>query len=156
MNGELKNAQIEAARRDLMNRTLAKIQGDFARLVYLASMRDYNSGEYHHDGLAHRFTQKAASSAIAACHRDVFRRLLLCSVKEMVEELDEYARSNSATSLELVRIWEKLQPYTVTVPLDCTPLTARFFAGNVKAALAILHSRQERAHRAPLAASPRQ
>lgn len=152
MHGELKYEDVEAARRDLVERNLSKIRGDFARLVYLASMRNYNTGEYHHDGLACVFTESVAERAIAICHREVFRRVVLCALKELVEQLELYASSNCLGPSELVRIWERLQPYRATVPLECSPLTARFFVSNVKTALAILQSRQGRAHPEPLSA----
>src|SRR5436853_1636962 len=154
MHGELKHADVEVARRDLADRTLAKIRGDFARLIYLASMRDYNTGEYHHEGLACRFTECVAGRAIASCHRDAFRRLVLCSLKELVEQLELYADSNCSTASALVRVWEKLQPYRIAVPLECGPVVARFFASNIRAALAILQSRQLRAHREAQSALP--
>ncbi len=103
MHGELKHEDVEAARRDLADRTLATIRGDLARLIYLASMRDYNTGEYHHEGLAYMFTESVAGKAIAACHRDVFRRLILCSVFMLVptalhpRSLPEFGRSSSLT-----------------------------------------------------------
>lgn len=152
MHGELKRGDVEAARRHLADRTLSKMRGDFARLVYLASTRNYNTGEYHHDGLACMFTESVAGRAIAICHREVFRRLVLCPLKELVEQLELYASSNCLGPSELVRIWERLQPYRATVPLECSPLTARFFVSNVKTALAILQSRQGRAHPEPLSA----
>ena len=154
MHGELKHEDIEAARRDLADRTLAKIRGDFARLIYLASMRDYNTGEYHHEGLACRFSESVAGRAIGSCHRDAFRRLVLYSVKQLVEELELYADSNCTTPSELVRVWEKLQPYRIAVPLECGPVVARFFASNIRAALAILQSRQLRTPREELSALP--
>ena len=154
MHGELKNEDVEAARRDLATRTLSGIHGDFARLVYLASMRDYNTGEYHHEGLACRFTESVARRAIASCHREVFRRLVLCSLRNLVQQLELYASSNCSTCSELVRIWERLQPYRVTVPLECSPVAVRFFVSNVRTALAILQSRQMRAHREPQSALP--
>jgi len=154
MHGELKHEDVEAARRDLAERTLGKIRGDFARLIYLASMRDYNTGEYHHEGLACRFTESVAGRAIASCHRDAFRRMVLYSVKELVEELELYADSNCTTASELVRVWEKLQPYRIAVPSECSSLAAGFFTSNIRTALAILQSRQLRAHREALSALP--
>ena len=143
MYGELKHERVEAARRDLENRTLSRIQGDFARLIYLASLRDYNTGEYHHEGLSQRHTLQFAQSAIASCHWSIFRRLVLCSIQELVGELEIYIHSNGFTHPEFLGIWEKLQPYKVTIPLDCSPLAARFFTLNVRTALAILHFQQQ-------------
>ena len=150
MRGELKDERVEAARRDLEDRTLARIHGDFARLVYLAAMRDYNTGEYHHEGLSQRYSSRSACSAIASCHREVFRRLICCSLRELVEELEIYARSNGAA--DIVSTWKRLQPFKVLVPLESSALTARFFALNVKTALEVLASRQGRPGQNPLPA----
>ena len=75
-------------------------------------------------------------------------------LKELVEQLELYASSNCSSPSELVRIWERLQPYRVTVPLECSPLAARFFVSSIRTALAILQSRQLRAHREALSALP--
>jgi hypothetical protein len=156
MHCEFKYADVEAACSDLEARTLAKVPGDFARLIYLASTRDYNSGQYYHEGLARQFTEQVAREALASCHKDVFKRLALCSLKKLVEELETYVGSTHLPMGDLLRAWENLQPYRIAIPLDCSPLIARFFESNVKAALTVLRFRQNLARPDRQFASPRQ
>ena len=141
MHGELRYGDVAAACQDLQSRSLSKIPCDFAKLVYLASTRDYNSGEYYHEGLARQFTEKVARKALAVCHRDVFRRLVLCSVEQLVEQLEVYVQSTRLPLSDVVRIWAKLQPYQVVIPFECSVFIAYFFSSNIRAALAILQSR---------------
>ena len=63
MSATVKLAPVQAAYDDLLKRSLSKVSCDLARLIYLASTRDYNTGAYHHDGLASRFRPDAASCA---------------------------------------------------------------------------------------------
>ncbi len=144
MHVELKSEDVEAAVEDLRNRTLAKMPGDFARLIYLASTRDYNTGEYYHEGLAFQFGEKAARKALASCHRDLFQRMMQCSVRDLVEHLEVYARCTHIARADFIRTWDRLQPYRVTIPLDCGPFAAQLFASNVRTALAILEFGQSR------------
>ena len=64
MSNQVKRVSVEEAIEDLQNHTLEGISGSIARLVYLASTRDYNSGRYYHDGLAFRFTEEVAQTAL--------------------------------------------------------------------------------------------
>ena len=134
---------VEVAIEDLRNRTLTGIPGEVARLVYLASTRDYNTGQYYHDGLAFQFTEEVANAALAACHRESFRRLLFTSLEELVNQLDSYVSSTRAGRAEVLKVWTKVKPYRVTIPLDCDQLSAEFFLSNVRVALAILQAGQE-------------
>src|SRR6266478_8103081 len=84
---------VEDGLRDLRNRTLAKLDGDFARLVYLASTRDYNTGRYAHDGLSFRFSESVAQEALSAAHRGVFASLALRPLRVLVANLEQYIRS---------------------------------------------------------------
>jgi len=51
---------VIAASEDLRRRTLAQTSSALDRLIYLASMRDYNTGLYVHQGLAARFSAEVA------------------------------------------------------------------------------------------------
>ena len=143
MSPEAKNIEIEPAVRDLRNRTLKKLPGDFSRLVYLASSRDYNTGQYYHDGLAFLFSQNVVSKAMALCHREIFDRLVYASLEELIEELRNYISSTNERPEEFLKSWKHLGSYRVTIPSECDELEAEVFLSNVKMALAILQTRQK-------------
>ena len=143
MSPEAKNIDIEPAVRDLRNRTLKRLPGDFSRLVYLASSRDYNTGQYYHDGLAFLFSQNVVSKAMALCHTEIFDRLVYASLEELVEELRNYISSTDEQPEELLKSWKHLGSYRVTIPSECDELGAEVFLSNVKMALAILETRQK-------------
>ena len=136
---------VQAAYDDLLQRSLAKLPGNLSRLIYLASTRDYNSGVYHHDGLAARFRPEAASKALEVAHRDIFCRLAALSLEQLVEELELYLNSSHESPADVLRIWQKLEPFRVAIPVDVNPAMARLFLSNVRLALAIWRHRQEQA-----------
>jgi len=143
MNGRIRNVSLDQAIQDFQNRTLAEIPGDLARLVYFASIRDYNTGQYHHDGLAYRFNEELASSALQIHHRETFRKMVFTSLEELVGELDAYMRSARVLTADFLGFWQRLEPYRVAVPLDCDTLAVEVFCSNIRVALAILQNRQE-------------
>jgi hypothetical protein len=135
---------VDDAIQDIKNRTLAGISDDLSRLVCLASTRDYNTGRYHHEGLASHFSEEVAESALEACHRELFQQLTLISLEGLVRELESYVTSTAASPMEVVETWEKLQPYRVTIPLKCDSLSVEVFFSNIRCALAILRIRRAR------------
>jgi hypothetical protein len=142
---------VQQAADDIRSRTLARIHRPFDRLIYLASTRDYNTGIYHHDGLAARYGPAVACEALADCHREVFRDLLACSVEELVAQMEGYMRSAGITATDFLTSWRKLEPYRVAVPVETEPLSGEFLFCNLKTALAVLDSRQHRAPWVPAA-----
>jgi len=132
---------VEQATADLRNRTLSEIPRSLDRLIYLASMRDYNTGLYYHDGLASRFTQDVACEALADCHREAFAHLVACSLRELVDQMEGYISSTHTSARDFVTAWKKLEPYRVAVPVETDPVTAQLLFSSFKIALAILEAR---------------
>ena len=127
---------------DLWRRTLSKIPGDLNRLVYLASMRDYNSGRYHHAGLESSFGLPAAGQALEAAHREIFWKLAQSSLEQLVEDLELYVRNSGESPEDLLATWRSLQPYRIALPLSIDPLAAHLLLSNLKLGLEVLHSRR--------------
>ena len=71
--------QLQQNRRviqDFTLRTLAAVPGAFARLTYMASLRDLSSGRYEHAGLASVYSDGAIQQALEICHEQVFEKIL--------------------------------------------------------------------------------
>ncbi|MCU1243541.1 MAG: hypothetical protein JWO71_4267 [Candidatus Acidoferrum typicum] len=135
---------VEEAYDDLLRRTLSKIDGDLARLIYLASTRDYNTGKYHHDGLAARFQEENAGQALELAHREIFYRIAASSLQELVDQVAIYVSSSRQGREEVLQVWQKLEPYRVALPVDVNLAVAQLFVSNIKLALAILRQRYRR------------
>jgi hypothetical protein len=143
MSATVKLVPVQAAYDDLLQRTLSRISCDLARLVYLASTRDYNTGTYHHEGLASRFRADAAGKALEIAHRHVFYQLAACSLEALVGQLQTYLECSRESPQEVLRIWQKLEPYRIAIPNEANPTVARLFLSNVRLALAIWRHRQQ-------------
>ena len=132
---------VQQAAEDLRRRTLSEIPRSLDRLIYLASMRDYNTGLYYHDGLASRFSQEVACEALADCHREAFRDLVGSPLRDLVSQMEGYMGSTHTSPGEFLTAWKKLEPYRVAVPVETDPLSAEFLFSSFKIALAILEAR---------------
>ncbi len=141
MNVTDKTVTVDEAYDDLARRTLSRISGDLARLIYLASTRDYNTGQYRHDGLAARFRAEIACKALEMAHRRTFYHIAACSLEELVREVELYASASQQSREEILRVWQKLEPYRVALPVNVNVALAQLFVSNIKLALAILRGR---------------
>ena len=149
MSAEVKLMPLQQAYDDLVNRSLSRIPCELGRLIYLASTREYNTGNYYHEGLADRFGTEAAQKALEIAHRQAFYKVSAFSLEDLVEELEKYLASTKEEPLECLRAWQKLEPYRVAVPTDVNGTVARLFTSNLRLALAILRFRQGPSRRLP-------
>ncbi|PYT58866.1 MAG: hypothetical protein DMG35_16160 [Acidobacteria bacterium] len=146
MSAEVKLVPVQEVYDDLVNRTLSRISCDLGRLIYLASTREYNTGNYHHEGLASRFGPEVARKALEIAHRQAFYKVSSFSLQDLVSELETYLRSTKENPQECLRAWQKLEPYRIAMPTDVNVTVARLFTSNLRLAVAILHFRQEPSH----------
>lgn len=137
---EKENGLFEAIE-DLKNRSLVALPSNMARLVYLASTRDYMAGRYIHEGLALRFSMDLVELAIENCHREVFELLIADPLDDFIQEVDFFIRSSVESPSAVLKAWKTLQAYRVLVPSDCDPVSTEFFFSNIRITLAVLEAR---------------
>lgn len=152
MSTSIRLVPVQDAYEDLLQRSLSRVPGDLGRLIYLASTRDCNTGAYHHDGLASRFNGEHARKALEIAHRQVFYRVSAYSLEELVHELEKYLSASGQSLEDVLRIWQRLEPYRIAIPLEVNVTVARLFLSNIKLALAVLRHRLKRNLVRPLGA----
>jgi hypothetical protein len=131
-------AEIRLAMDDLETRTFAELPGDFAKLIYLASLRDHNTGRYSHYGLETRYSPAAVDEALRRCHVQVFEGLMARSLEEQVRDLVGFFTSLKEDRGRLVEAWQRLRSYQILPPENCHPLARELFDSNIPLILRVL------------------
>lgn len=117
---------------------LGTLPNDLTRMIYLASLRDCNSGVYLHPELSHQRGIQAADGALRACHERVFHRLLTTRLSDYVIQLQEYFRYTRGEVLTVLKTWRSLQAYRATVPVSALATSTELYFLNVAIALEVV------------------
>jgi hypothetical protein len=121
---------------DFTARTLAAIPGDYARLVYVASLREGEQG-YRHDGLAARFPEDSVGEALRFCHEELFARVLEMPLERQEWDLRHCLAGMPAGFWEVVREWRAKCVYQAMVPGDLPDYLGELFCSNVSTLLTL-------------------
>src|SRR5271168_5105792 len=110
-------AKLErSALADLCKHTLSRIPTVCGRLIYLATLRDVNSGTYRHHGLFTSFGREEAVRALRESHEEAFRTWLNLPLTEKNEDLRAYLVSLDNPQEEVVEHWLQSGVYRSYVP----------------------------------------
>jgi len=118
--------------------TLAGIPGLFARLTYLASLRDLSSGRYEHAGLAALYPDAAIQQALQLCHEQIFERILESPLASQQEDLRGRLAGMEGGLCAAVSHWRRIEAYRVLVPEEAPDYLKELFCSNLRALLEIL------------------
>ncbi len=115
-----------------------ELPNDLTRMLYLASLRDCNTGTYLHPQLSQSIGVSEANEILQTCHIQVFGRLLGVSLSAFVLQMEEYIRYTRADRQTMLQTWQSLQAYRSTIPVAAPSPSADLFCLNVELALTIL------------------
>jgi hypothetical protein len=141
--------QLQQNRRvvqDLTLTTLAGIPGLFARLVYIASLRDLSTGRYEHAGLSALYPDEAIQQALQLCHEQIFERILESPLSSQREDLRACLAGMEGGLSDAASHWHRIESYRVLVPEAVPDYLKDLFCSNLRALLEILVEENIPAH----------
>ena len=135
--------QLQQNRRviqDFTSTTLAMIPSAFARLTYMASLRDLSSGRYEHAGLTAVYERESVQQALEQCHEEIFERILETALAAQERDLRAYLHAMQGGLCVAVSHWRKLEAYRMLLPAESPDYLKELFCSNIRALLEILQS----------------
>jgi len=123
---------------DLCKHTLSRIPTMTGRLVYLATLRDVNSGVYRHHGLAAAFGRDEAVRALKDSHQAAFQGWLNLTLAEKNEDLRDYLIALDDPMEEVVHHWLHSGVYRSYVPATAREAEAELFYRDLETLLQLI------------------
>ncbi len=127
-----------SAAAELWRNTLAQIPSLFGRLVYLASLRDQNTGRYEHHGLAQLFGEEVADEALRDSHAATFQDWLCYTLEQQKTDLDLYLAGLDTDKRTLLDTWIRLAPYRSLVPASARDVERKLYLADLETLLELL------------------
>jgi hypothetical protein len=139
LNGKMSDLERGPAA-DLWRNTLAQIPTTFGRLVYLSSLRDQNSGQYEHFGLAQIFGHEHAAQTLAISHSEIFAAWLELALAQQKADLDRYLSGLDTDPGTVIATWIRISPHRNLLPASVRPHERDLFVSDVSMILELLRS----------------
>jgi hypothetical protein len=125
---------------NLWKHTLSMIPTVYGRLVYLASLRDPNSGVYRHHGLSTAFGREESARALRESHRQTFHQWLRLPLAGKASEFNEYLASLGEDAETVLRGWAENQMYRSQIPDGASRAQRSQFAQEIETLLALIRN----------------
>ena len=144
--------QLQQNRRilqDFTSTALALISNPFARLVYLASLRNLATNVYDHPGLTAVYGKQAVQQALQLCHEELFERVLETPLPVQEQDLRAYLSTVPSGPRSAAATWSKLESYRSLLPLQSPDYLKELFCSNVRTILEVIARQPQLARVSP-------
>ena len=115
---------------DVWRRALAQVSTHFGRLVYLASLRDPETGRYIHEMLLNYMTEEEVDRTIRHSHHQVFQQWLILNLSDQKADLDRYLAESHAPRYAL--------PYRNLTPANALEVERQLYLTDLETLLELL------------------
>ena len=137
--------QEEAARRerameDVWERTLSQIPTTFGKVAHLASLRNENSGQYEHFGLAQLYSDEEADRVLGLSHHQVFREWLNFPLEKQRQDLEVYLASLEGEREKVLQTWLTLTPYRNLLPVGALEAERLLYISDLELILELMRN----------------
>ena len=121
-----------------LERALDHLPTSFAKLAFLAAVRDPYTGRYLHEGWTLAGSREEIHETLGRAHEEVFQLVCSLPMPELCAELSSYLRGLSVPFAESVRVWGECESYRDMMPNGICSAEREFFASQLRIALRIL------------------
>jgi hypothetical protein len=130
-----KGILVRTAIEDLWKNTLSGIPTAYGRMVYLASLRDLNSGVYRHHGLSVVFGRDESAKALKENHEQVFADWLNLSLAAKYKDLLAYLTSAEDPPRLVIEHWLRSKVYRAQPPNSARTMERELFVQDMEVLL---------------------
>jgi hypothetical protein len=123
---------------DLWRNTLSQIPSVFGRLVYLAAVRDLNSGRYEHHGLALVFGENEADRALRRSHIQTFSEWICFNLEQQKADLMLYLSGLMDERRRVIQTWLRIEPFRTMIPSSATKAESELYLSDFRMLLNLL------------------
>ena len=128
---------------DLALHYLEPLTGSFARLAYLASLKNPSTQVYAHDRLSAVYGSEPVGGTLVECHEELFEKLLEMPLANQEEDLRQFIATLPEGTQEGIRVCRgRIEDW---IPLGAPEYLKELFRSNLNALLELLGERNPKA-----------
>ncbi len=101
---------------DLWARELSLISSSYGRLVFLAGLRNPDTGRYEYYGCPESTSSSNVSQALGRVHEEIFREWVTYTLERKKADVETYINTLDIDHADLIDAWLRLTPYKNLVP----------------------------------------
>jgi hypothetical protein len=135
-------------------RSLNAAGGNFARLVFVGSLRDAYTGRYLHEGWGQVAPAEEVHRSLRTVHQEIFAAVLRLSLLDLAKELRMHFQSLAQPERETAELWLETEPFRDLMPQGCARSLRELFVSQIRTALEVLRRAPGWAALSGRAASP--